>query len=89
MVGLALVVLVVALPVYFQFSRTILVPETQGVGQLTAEDVRLMQQWGFSLDFYAAYQTALIGIFAFLFNAASALLFWRKSTNRIALFVSL
>jgi hypothetical protein len=89
LVGLALVVLVVALPVSFQASRIILAPETQVPGQLTAEDVRLMEQWGLSLDFYAAYQTALVAVFSFVFMAAGALLFWRRSDDRVALFISL
>jgi hypothetical protein len=89
LVGLALVVLVVAVPVSFQASLTILTPETQVPGQLRPEDVRLMEQWGLSLDFYAAYQTALVLIFSLVFMAAGALLFWRRSDDRIALFISL
>jgi len=89
LVGLALVLLVIALPDFYQALRTILSPETQVPGQLTAEDVRLIEQWGLSLDFYAAYQTAQIAIFSLLFTAAGAVLFWRKSVDRIALFVSL
>ncbi len=89
LVGLALVALVVALPVSFQASRTILSPETQVPGQLTADDVRLLQQWGVSLDSYAANQTAQIAIFSLVFTAAGAVLFWHKSVDRIALFVSL
>jgi hypothetical protein len=89
LVGLALVLLIAALPVFYQASRTILAPETQVPGQLTADDVRLLQHWGLSLDFYAAYQTALIAIFSLVFTTAAALLFWRKSVDRIALFVSL
>src|SRR5687767_14776731 len=58
--GLALVVLIVALPVYYRAQRTMLSPETQVPGQLTGADVRLLQQWGLSLDFYAGYQTALV-----------------------------
>jgi len=89
LVGLALVALVVALPVFFQAQRTILSPETQVPGQLTAEDVRLLQQWGVSLDFYAAYQTAQIAFLSIIFTAAGTVLFWRRSDDRIALFVSL
>jgi hypothetical protein len=89
LVGLALVVLVVALPVSFQAAHTLLTPETQVPGQLTPEDVRLMAQWGLSLDFYATYQTALVAIFSLVFMTAGALLFWRRSNDRIDLFVSL
>jgi uncharacterized membrane protein len=88
-VGLALVALVVAVPVFYQAQRTILTPETQLPDQLTLEDLRLIEQWGLSLDFYAAYQTAMIAIFSLVLTTAAALIFWHKSVDRIALFVSL
>jgi hypothetical protein len=88
-VGLALVALVVALPVFYQAQRTILTPGTELPGQLTLEDLRLIEQWGLSLDFYAAYQTAMIAIFSLVLMIAAALIFWHKSVDRIALFVSL
>jgi len=88
-VGLALVALVVALPVFYQAQRTILTPETQLPDQLTLEDLRLIEQWGLSLDFYAAFKTAQIAIFSLICTTAGALIFWHKSVNRIALFVSL
>src|SRR6266540_6621445 len=88
-VGLALVALVAALPDYYQSSRTILTPETQLPGQLTLEDVRLNEQWGLSLDFHAAYETALIAILSLMFTTVAALIFWHKSVDRMALFVSL
>jgi hypothetical protein len=88
-VGLALVALVAALPDFYRASLISLAPETQVPGQLTAEDVRLMQQWGLSLDFYAAYQTAVIAFFSLIFMTAGALIFWLRSDDRIALFVSL
>ena len=58
-------------------------------GQLTLEDVRLLEQWGLSLDFYAAYQTATIVSLSLVFMAAGAMLFLRRSDDRIVLFVSL
>jgi len=89
LVGLALVALVAALPVFYQVQRTILTPETQLPGQLTLEDVRLNEQWGLSLDFHAAYETALIAILSLMFTTVAALIFWHKSVDRMALFVSL
>jgi hypothetical protein len=88
-VGLALVTLVVALPLFYQAQRTIVPPKTQLPGQLTLEDLRLIEQWGLSLDFYAAYQTALIAIFSIVLMTAAALIFWHKSVDRIAVFLSL
>jgi hypothetical protein len=87
--GLALVVLVVALPVFFQAVRAVRTPASAVPGQLTADDVVLLQRWGVSLDVYAAYQTGLIAVFALVFLAAGSLLFWRRSDDRIALLVSL
>ena len=88
-VGLALVALVVGLPAYYQSTRTILTPETQLSGQLALEDVRLNEQWGLSLDFRAGYETAQIVILQLLFIAVAALIFWHRSVDRMALFVSL
>lgn len=87
--GLALVVLAVALPVFFQAVRVVRTPEAAVPGQLPPADIVLLQQWSVSLDVYAAYQTGLIAVFALVFLAAGALLFQRRSDDRIALLVSL
>jgi hypothetical protein len=89
LVGLGLVVFVSALPVFFQAQRTPLAPGTPLPGQLPAADVHLLQHWGVSLDLYAAYQTSLVVLAAFILTAAGALLFWRKSDDRLTFFVSL
>ena len=87
--GLALVVLAVSLPVFFQAVREIRTPEAAVPGQLTPADALLLQRWGVSLDTYAAYQTGLIAVFALVFITAGALLFWRQSAEQVALLVSL
>ncbi|MFN8504611.1 histidine kinase [Kouleothrix sp.] len=87
--GLAIVVLAVALPVFFQAVRVVRTPEAAVPGQLAPADIVLLQQWGVSLDAYAAYQTGLIAVFALVFLVAGALLFWRRSDDRVALLVSL
>ena len=87
--ALALVVLVVALPVFFQAMREVRTPASSVPGQLTRADELLLEQWGVSLDAYAAYQTGLIAVFALVFMAAGALLFWHRSADRIAMLVSL
>jgi hypothetical protein len=89
LIGLILVILVAALPAFYQAQHTILTPETQLPGQLTLEDLRLSEQWGLSLDFHAAYETAQIAIFSLVFMIIAALIFWRNSVDRMALFVSL
>jgi signal transduction histidine kinase len=87
--GLALILLVIALPVFFQAAREVRTAEAAVPGQLTPTDALLLQRWGVSLDAYAAYQTSLIAVFALVFLAAGALLFWRRSADPVALLVSL
>lgn len=88
-VGLGLVALVAALPVYYRASHTIVDPQAPFVTGLLADDVRLLEQWGFSLGFYAAYDTATIAVFAAVLNTAAALLFWHRSDDRMAWLISL
>jgi len=89
LVALGVVMLVVALPEFHRMSLTIAEPDLPTVVPLRAGDARLLEQWGFSLGFYAAYQTVQIAAFAVLFNTAAALLFWRRSDDRIAWLISL
>src|SRR6266567_4855966 len=57
-------------------------------GQLTPDYVRELQAWGLSMDFYASYIVVFIMVFAFGYFAVGAVLFWRKSDDRMALFAS-
>jgi len=54
--GLALILLVIALPVFFQAAREVRTAEAAVPGQLTPTDALLLQRWGVSLAAYAAYQ---------------------------------
>ncbi|MGH2495875.1 MAG: histidine kinase [Ktedonobacteraceae bacterium] len=58
-------------------------------GQITPNYLRTLQTLGFSLDFFALYKSALFIFFAFAYAAIGAVIFWRKSTDRMALFASL
>ncbi len=58
------------------------------VGQLTADYVRELNALGLSMDFYATYIVVFIIVFAFGYCAVGAVLFWRKSDDRMALFAS-
>jgi hypothetical protein len=58
-------------------------------GQLTADSVRELQALGLSMDFYATYIVVFIIVFTFGYFAVGAMLIWRKSDNRMALFASL
>ncbi len=57
--------------------------------QLSPAEAELHQQLGLSLDFYAWYTTIVLAIFGFVFFAVGALIFWRRSDDWMALFVSI
>ncbi len=57
-------------------------------GPLTPDYVRELQAWGLSMDFYASYIVVFIIVFTFGYFAVGAVLFWRKSDDRMALFAS-
>src|SRR6266581_7910961 len=57
-------------------------------GPLTPDHVRELQAWGLSMDFYASYIVVFIIVFTFGYFAVGAVLFWRKSDDRMALFAS-
>jgi hypothetical protein len=54
--------------------------------QLTAADRMQLHQLGLSVGFMAAYQVALDTVSVLVCCALGALIFWRKSADRIALF---
>ncbi len=62
--------------------------ETCVSGQLAPQDVRILGDLGVSLGAYIAYVLALDLVVAFGFCAVGAVIFWRKSRERGALFVS-
>jgi hypothetical protein len=53
---------------------------------LTTSDQELLHQFGISLGFVAAYRVMLDTVSVLVCCALGALLFWRKSANRMALF---
>jgi hypothetical protein len=57
-------------------------------GQLPSAGLRALQDLGLSLSFVAAYGVALDIVFAVVYIAVAALIFWRKSAERFALFVA-
>jgi signal transduction histidine kinase len=52
-------------------------------------ELPLLENLGLSPDLFAAYGVALEVIFASVFVAVAVLIFWRKSSDKVALFVSL
>ena len=58
-------------------------------GRLTPEDVQILQQFGISPDFYAAYVgVGLSTVVTLVFFALAAVIVWRRSEDRMALFGS-
>src|SRR5918995_997227 len=58
-------------------------------GQLPAAGLRALGDFGLSRDFYAAYLVTMDAVFAAVWFAVAALIFWRRSDDRMGLFVSL
>lgn len=57
-------------------------------GQLRPESVRALHSLGLSLSFFAAYALTLIMLFAVVYSGVAVIIFWRRSDDRMALFVS-
>jgi signal transduction histidine kinase len=90
--ALTLGLLIATIPGYFAFLHVVC-PGTFATcrfsGRLTSVDLRALQALGLSQDFFAWYEIALYIVFNFGFVAIGALIFWRKSDDRMALFASL
>ncbi len=86
---LAGVLFVAAVPAEFAQLR---VPCRTGAcptGQLSPAGLRALEDLGLSLDAFAAYSVAMDVVFAAAYGAVALLIFWRKSGDRVGLFVSL
>jgi signal transduction histidine kinase len=57
-------------------------------GQLPPVGLRSLEDLGLSLDLFAAYSVAMDVVFATVYGAVAALIFWRRSDDRMGLFVS-
>jgi signal transduction histidine kinase len=55
----------------------------------SAADARTLAALGLSVRFYAAFRIALDAVFAIVYGAVAALIFWRKSAERFALLAAL
>jgi hypothetical protein len=89
---LALGLYIASIPIYFA-SLHVLCTDAPAVcsnnGYITPDYLRALQAVGLSLDVFATYQIALVIVFAVVYAAIGAVLFWRKSDDRMALFASL
>jgi signal transduction histidine kinase len=58
-------------------------------GQLSPGELRALHDLGLSTGLYAAYGAALDVVFAAVYGAVAAAIFWRRPDDRMALFVSI
>ena len=72
----------------FNLLRTVCASKPCGPEQLSPEGTRTIGQLGLSLEWYAAYQTVLVVVFALVFSAAAMVIFWRRSDDLMALYTS-
>jgi hypothetical protein len=87
LIVLILMLNVVMIPRYYAVLQAHCQPGPQCFAlQLNAYDRQFLHQFGLSLGFIAAYQVILDAISVLVFCALGALIFWRKSADRMALF---
>jgi hypothetical protein len=58
-------------------------------GLLTPENVRELREMGLSVGFHAAFEVVITTLLAAVWLAVGAVIFWRRSDDRMALLVSL
>ena len=89
---LALGLLIASIPTFFAFLHVLCTgaPVTcMNSGQLTPNSLQAFRAAGLSLDFYSTYEVALYVLLIVVFAAIGAVIFWRRSDDRMALFASL
>ena len=74
---------------YRQLQHGCPTPVCASIGGVAPIELSLLVNLGLSPEFFAAYGIALELVFALVFVVVAALIFWQKSSDRQALFVSL
>ena len=92
--GTALAIMVFSVPSSYEYYSSVCtaasgVCSERAVGQATPEGVRALGDVGLSLRSYALLNVALDKVFQLVWFAVGALIFWRRSEDRMALLVSL
>jgi len=83
------VLFVAAVPAEFAQLREPCPTAACPTGQLSPAGLRALEDLGLSLDAFAAFSVAMDVVFAAAYGAVALLIFWRKSGDRVGLFVSL
>jgi hypothetical protein len=86
---LIVVLFLVMLPAYYALLQTVCKGATCGLVQPTPDSVQGIQKLGISLGTYATFTLALTLALAVLCFAVSAVIFWRRSDDWMALLVAL
>lgn len=86
---LIIILCIAGLPVGLHYFKAICAGTVCDGPQLSAEQLRLFNARGLSADFYAAYSMSFELLFVVVWFLVAALIFWRKSRERLAWFVSL
>jgi len=84
--ALLLVLFVIGLPVSFTYLQTVCVNVPRDPCPTPPPGIQALHHLGLSSTFYAAYYTALDVVGAVVYLVVAAIIFWRKSSERIALF---
>src|SRR5215207_9586650 len=90
---LALAIAVFSVPSSFEYFRSVCTAASEicserAVGQPTPEGVRALQDVGLSVGSYALLNVIIDKVFQLVWFAVGALIFWRRSDDRMALLVS-
>ncbi len=88
-VTLIVALFLVMLPAYYTFLQTVCTGATCGPTQPTPDSAQGIQKLGLSLGAYATFTLALTLASELLCIAVSAVIFWRKSDDWMALLVAL
>ena len=83
------VILVASLPAYFSVLHDVCHSHACIGGQLSLEETRALGDLGLPTGFYAAYVLTLDLLVVVGFCSVGAIIFWRRSRERAALFASL
>ena len=86
---LAVGLFVLAIPTRFNELQHVCTAPNCNELQLFAPEVAVLKQLGLSLTFYATYNLPLEAGFTLIFVLVAVLIFWRRSDDGMALFVSL
>ena len=86
---LAVGLFVAGLPSYFANLHILNPSPYNSTSQISPSDLRVLQRFGLSLDFYAWLNIGVSVIILLVYVLVGVVLFWRKSDDRVALLASL